>query len=185
MLNRRYFFKRLFSGGVFLSSTSLNPFLKTLNSPLALAERKGDLSAPKIRVIGLGGCGNQAIDHMVLSTPNRDNFILADRDFGSENSTSIRQLIILETDLSEMGARAIDDPAIAFKKDQQNILQALQGSDMVLIVAGLGGRTGTFWAPVIAEICNKLDILTVAVITKPLIKDQVNHEDGLKRVWKN
>jgi cell division GTPase FtsZ len=56
-----------------------------------------------------------------------------------------------------------------FKKDKKKILQALEESDMVFIIAGLGGGTGTFWGPVIAEVCNELGIFTIAVMTEPLI----------------
>ena len=123
---------------------------------------------PKIRVIGLGGCGGKAIDHMIRSGVDGVDFILADRDIQSKNSSLIQQSILLETDLSKTGDRAIERPTPTFKKDKQKILQALEGGDMVFIIVGLGGGTGTFWAPVIAEICSKLDILNVAVVTMPL-----------------
>ena len=136
-----------------------------------MAENKGDLLVLKIRVIGLGGSGGKALDYMIRSGFDGVDFILADRDTRFMTSSKIERLIPLEADLSKIVAGANESLPPTFDHDKKKILQALKGSHLVFIIAGLGGETGTFWAPVIAEICSKSDILTVAVITMPLFNE--------------
>jgi cell division protein FtsZ len=181
MLNRRDFLKRLISAGVVLGSTSFDPFSIALNCPTAGAESKRHLPipGPQIRVIGLGGSGGRAVNYLIRSGFDRVpfmmrsgygnvEFILADRDPRFMNSSKIERLIPLETDLSELEISPDERLPPTLIHDKEKILQAVKGSHLVFIIAGLGGETGTFWAPLIAEICTTSGILTVALITKPL-----------------
>ncbi len=122
-----------------------------------------------IKVIGVGGGGGNAIDYMMRSNIEGVEFIVANTDAQAIRRSSANVVLQLGSNLTKgLGAGA--DPAIgrqAAVEDRDRIAEALSGSDMVFITAGMGGGTGTGAAPVVAQIAKDQGILTVAVITKP------------------
>lgn len=122
-----------------------------------------------IKVIGIGGGGGNAVNHMVNSGIDGVDFICANTDAQALKSIRARSVIQLGNTLTKgLGAGA--NPEIgrqAALDDRDRITEVLDGSDMVFITAGMGGGTGTGAAPVIAEIAKEAGILTVAVVTKP------------------
>jgi len=123
----------------------------------------------KIKVIGVGGAGGNAINNMIDSELHGVKFIAANTDSQSlETSKATVKIQIGEQLTQGLGAGA--NPQIGREAALENadaIKNALEGSHMVFITAGFGGGTGTGAAPVIAEICKENDVLTVAVVTKP------------------
>jgi cell division protein FtsZ len=124
----------------------------------------------KIKVIGVGGGGNNAINNMIKSQLlSGVEFIAANTDLKALSSSLADTRIQLGTNLTKgLGAGA--NPEIgrnATLEDAEMIRQELEGSDMVFITAGMGGGTGTGGAPIVAQICKEMEILTVAVVTKP------------------
>jgi len=121
-----------------------------------------------IKVIGVGGGGGNAVDHMVAANIEGVEFIVANTDAQALKKSGARTIQIGANLTKGLGAGA--DPAIgrqAAVEDRERIAEALQGADMVFITAGMGGGTGTGAAPVVAQVARDLGILTVAVITKP------------------
>jgi cell division protein FtsZ len=123
----------------------------------------------KIKVIGVGGAGGNAINNMIDSELHGVKFIAANTDSQSlETSKATVKIQIGEQLTQGLGAGA--NPQIgreAALENSEAIKRVLEGSHMVFITAGFGGGTGTGAAPVIAEICKEMDVLTVAVVTKP------------------
>ncbi len=122
-----------------------------------------------IKVIGVGGGGGNAVNHMVNSQVDGVDFICANTDAQALKSLQARSVIQLGNALTKgLGAGANPDIGRqAALDDRDRILEVLEGADMVFITAGMGGGTGTGAAPVIAEIAREAGILTVAVVTKP------------------
>lgn len=122
-----------------------------------------------IKVIGVGGGGGNAVQHMVYSQLEGVDFICANTDAQALKSLGAKTLLQLGSDITKgLGAGA--DPAVgreAALEDRERIQELLQGADMVFITAGMGGGTGTGAAPVVAQIAKEMGILTVAVVTKP------------------
>ncbi|HUV77429.1 MAG TPA: cell division protein FtsZ [Desulfobacterales bacterium] len=123
----------------------------------------------KIKVIGVGGAGGNAINNMIDSELQGVNFIVANTDSQALGISKASIKIQIGEQLTQgLGAGA--NPQIgreAALENSEAIKSALEGSHMVFITAGFGGGTGTGAAPVIAEICKEMDVLTVAVVTKP------------------
>ena len=123
----------------------------------------------KIKVIGVGGAGGNAINNMISSNLKGVKFICANTDAQSLEVSKAEVRIQMGESLTEgLGAGA--DPQVgreAALENEDAIRKALTDSHMVFITAGFGGGTGTGGAPVIAEICKELGALTVAVVTKP------------------
>jgi cell division protein FtsZ len=123
----------------------------------------------KIKVIGVGGGGGNAVQHMVYSQLEGVDFICANTDAQALKSLGAKTLLQLGGDITKgLGAGA--DPAVgreAALEDRERIQELLQGADMVFITAGMGGGTGTGAAPVVAQLAKEMGILTVAVVTKP------------------
>ncbi len=123
----------------------------------------------RIRVIGVGGGGSNAVDRMIEIGLRGVDFIIVNTDTQALVSSKVRHKIqVGPKTTSGLGAGA--DPGkglMAAKESRHEIEQALEGSDMVFITAGMGGGTGTGAAPIIAEVAKELGALTVAVITKP------------------
>ncbi len=123
----------------------------------------------KIKVIGVGGAGGNAINNMIMSKLQGVKFITANTDGQSLDISNAPVKIQLGAQLTEgLGAGA--NPEVgreAAIESRDAIINALEGSHMVFITAGFGGGTGTGAAPVIAEICKDIGALTVAVVTKP------------------
>jgi len=147
-----------------------------------------DESTAKIKVIGVGGAGGNAINNMIESNLHGVKFIAANTDSQALGTSRAPVKIQMGETLTEgLGAGA--DPDIgrdAAVESEKEIRQSLEGSHMVFITAGLGGGTGTGAVPVIAKICKELGSLTVAVVTKPFSfegkRRAVQAEEGLARL---
>ncbi len=125
----------------------------------------------KIKVIGVGGGGGNAINTMIAAGLSGTDFIVANTDAQALKASASNIKIQLGEQITRgLGAGA--NPEIGKKsalEDREKIKEILEGSDMVFITAGLGGGTGTGAAPVIAQIAKEVGALTVAVVTKPFI----------------
>ena len=123
----------------------------------------------KIKVIGVGGAGGNAVNNMIASKLQGVKFIAANTDGQALETSNAALKIQLGEKLTEgLGAGANPETGRQAAIESEEILrEALKDSHMVFITAGLGGGTGTGAAPVIAEICKDLGTLTVAVVTKP------------------
>ena len=122
-----------------------------------------------IKVIGVGGGGGNAVNHMLRSNIEGVEFICANTDAQALQSTEVRTALQLGSNVTRgLGAGANPERGYdAAMEDRERIQEALEGADMVFITAGMGGGTGTGAAPVVAEVAKELGILTVAVVTKP------------------
>lgn len=122
-----------------------------------------------IKVIGVGGGGGNAIEHMVSQEIEGVDFICANTDAQALKSASARTVLQLGADVTKgLGAGANPDVGRqAALEDVERIREVLEGADMVFITAGMGGGTGTGGAPVVAEVAKELGALTVAVVTRP------------------
>lgn len=122
-----------------------------------------------IKVVGVGGGGGNALEHMVAENIDGVEFICANTDAQALKNSNAKIHLKLGDELTKgLGAGA--DPRIgrqAAEEDRDRIREVLAGADMVFITAGMGGGTGTGAAPVFAEVAKELNILTVAVVTKP------------------
>ena len=144
-----------------------------------------------IKVIGVGGGGGNAVEHMVSQTIEGVEFVTANTDSQALRNSSADVTLQLGANVTKgLGAGA--NPEIgrcAAEEDRETIKQALQGADMIFIAAGMGGGTGTGAAPVVAEIAKEMGILTVAVVTKPFPfegKKRMNYADqGIEFLSKN
>jgi len=122
-----------------------------------------------IKVIGVGGGGGNAVTHMANFMIEGVDFICANTDSQALKTTSAKIIIQLGKNITR-GLGTGGNPDIGRQsaiEDNDKLKKLLQGTDMLFITAGMGGGTGTGAAPVIAEIAKELDILTVAVVTKP------------------
>ncbi len=122
-----------------------------------------------IKVIGVGGCGGNAVDHMIMNGVQGVEFIAMNTDAQALKRSQARTQLQLGTGTTKgLGAGANPDVGrMAAIEDRERILELLEGADMLFITAGMGGGTGTGAAPIVAEIARELGILTVAVVTKP------------------
>jgi len=122
-----------------------------------------------IKVIGVGGAGGNAVNNMIDSNLQGVTFIVANTDLQALSSSRAQIKLQLGEELTKgLGAGANSQVGReAAVENTEAIRNALAGSNMVFITAGFGGGTGTGAAPVIADICKEMDILTVAVVTKP------------------
>ncbi len=122
-----------------------------------------------IKVIGVGGGGGNAVEHMVSANIDGVDFICANTDAQALKSSSARTTLQLGANITKgLGAGA--DPDVgrqAALEDKERITEVLEGADMVFITAGMGGGTGTGGVPVVAQVARELGILTVAVVTRP------------------
>ncbi|MCG3461165.1 cell division protein FtsZ [Xenorhabdus bovienii] len=122
-----------------------------------------------IKVIGVGGGGGNAVEHMVRERIEGVDFFAINTDAQALRKTAVGQTIQIGNGITKgLGAGA--NPEVgrtAAEEDREALRTALEGADMVFIAAGMGGGTGTGAAPVVAEIAKELGILTVAVVTKP------------------
>ena len=122
-----------------------------------------------IKVIGVGGGGGNAVEHMVRERIEGVEFFAVNTDAQALRKTAVGQTIQIGSGITKgLGAGA--NPEVgrnAADEDREALRAALDGADMVFIAAGRGGGTGTGAAPVVAEVAKDLGILTVAVVTKP------------------
>lgn len=131
----------------------------------------------KIRVVGVGGAGCNAINTMIAAGLERVQFIAANTDIQALAASHAQLKVQIGSGLTKgLGAGANPDIGReAALESKELIAQALEGADMVFVTAGMGGGTGTGAAPIIADIAKSLGALTVAVVTKPF------HFEGNKR----
>ncbi len=125
----------------------------------------------KLKVFGIGGGGGNALENMIIANIHGVDFVAANTDAQAIAQSSAANKIQLGIDTTR-GLGAGSNPNIgreAAELERDRIREALTNTDMVFITAGMGGGTGTGGAPVVAEIAKELDILTVAVITKPFL----------------
>ena len=122
-----------------------------------------------IKVIGVGGGGGNALEHMVVSEIEGVDFICANTDAQALRKSSATTQLQLGTDITKgLGAGANPDIGRqAALEDRERITEVISGADMIFITAGMGGGTGTGAAPVVAQVAKEMGILTVAVVTKP------------------
>ncbi len=122
-----------------------------------------------IKVIGVGGGGGNAVNHMMVNSIEGVEFICANTDAQALRDVTARAVLQLGTNVTKgLGAGA--DPEVgrkAAEEDRERIAELLQGTDMLFITTGMGGGTGTGAAPIIAQVAKELGILTVAVVTRP------------------
>jgi cell division protein FtsZ len=140
----------------------------------------------QIRVVGVGGGGNNAVNRMIEFGLKGVEFIAINTDKQALFNSQANQKIQIGEKLTKgLGAGA--NPEIgqrAAEESRDEIMQALKGADMVFVTAGMGGGTGTGAAPIIAEIAKELGILTVGVVTKPFMFEgkqrMMNAEKGIQ-----
>jgi len=140
----------------------------TTGTPNAFASEE-PVTGAKIKVIGVGGGGGNAVNRMIASRIAGIEFISANTDAQALRGSHATQKIQFGEKLTKgLGCGA--QPEIgrqAALEDTEKILEVLEGADMVFITAGLGGGTGTGGAPIVASLASELGALTVAVVTKP------------------
>lgn len=122
-----------------------------------------------IKVIGVGGGGGNAVQHMVEANIDGVEFICANTDSQALKNMAARTSLQIGADITKgLGAGANPDVGRqAAQEDRDRIAEVIEGSDMLFITAGMGGGTGTGAAPVVAQVAKEMGILTVAVVTKP------------------
>ena len=144
-----------------------------------------DVQDAVIKVIGVGGCGGNAVDHMINRGMTGVEFLAINTDAQALRRNQAPIQLQIGTNVTKgLGAGA--KPEIgreAALEDRERIAEVIDGADMLFITAGMGGGTGTGAAPVVAEVAKELGILTVAVVTKPFVfegKRMRVAEHGLK-----
>jgi len=149
-------------------------------------------SAPQsavIKVIGVGGGGGNAVQHMLTKKVDGVEFIAANTDAQALKNLEAKTLLQIGSSITKgLGAGANPDVGRqAAIEDRDRIAEVLAGADMVFITAGMGGGTGTGAAPIVAEIARELDILTVAVVTKPFRFEKRTDiaEKGIRELQEN
>jgi cell division protein FtsZ len=141
-----------------------------------------------IKVIGVGGGGGNAVNHMIDSHIEGVEFICANTDAQALRRLNVSTIIQLGVELTK-GLGAGTNPDIgrqAAEENKERIKEVIEGADMLFLTAGMGGGTGTGAIPVIAEIARSMGILTVAVVTKPFLfegkKKLAVAEKGIKEL---
>ncbi|MEY3746883.1 MAG: hypothetical protein RL194_342 [Pseudomonadota bacterium] len=143
-----------------------------------------------IKVIGVGGCGGNAVAHMIEKNVGGVEFICANTDMQALKKSQAQTVLQIGSDITKgLGAGA--RPEIgreAALEDRERIAEIIDGADMLFITAGMGGGTGTGAAPIIAEVAKEMGILTVAVVTKPFAFEGKRTKvavDGLEELSKH
>jgi cell division protein FtsZ len=145
-------------------------------------------SGARIKVVGVGGGGSNAVNRMVAAGLDGVEFIIANTDSQALHLNGAPNKLQIGAKLTKgLGAGA--DPNVgrqAALEDTEKLIEALDGADMVFVTTGLGGGTGTGAAPVIASLASELGALTIAVVTKPFKfegkKRQLQAERGLEEL---
>ena len=158
---------------------------RTTNPIRMFLDDEPTVTGARIKVIGIGGGGGNAVNHMIEAGVEGVEFIVANTDLQALKLSRAPIKIQIGGDLTRgLGAGA--DPAVGQKaalEDTEKIIEALEGADMVFVTTGLGGGTGTGAAPIIAALAMELDALTVGVVTKPFTfegkRRQLQAEKGL------
>lgn len=143
-------------------------------------------SGTLIKVVGVGGAGGNAVDHMIREGVKGVDFVCANTDAQALSRSSAQTKIQLGA--NGLGAGAKPEAGRAAALDARDrISEALEGANMVFITAGMGGGTGTGAAPVVAEVAREMGILTVAVVTKPFEFENRHRvaDSGIEELAKN
>ena len=131
-----------------------------------------------IKVLGVGGAGCNAVDHMLLAGIEGVDFICLNTDAQVLKKSKVKTTLQIGSNITKgLGAGA--DPEVgrqAAMEDRDRVIELIEGCDMLFITCGMGGGTGTGAAPVVAQVAKELGILTVAVVTKPFTME------GMKRM---
>lgn len=122
-----------------------------------------------IKVIGVGGCGGNAVDHMIEQGVLGVEFVAINTDAQALKRSKARMQLQIGAGITKgLGAGAVPDVGrAAAEEDRARIAEMISGAHMVFITAGMGGGTGTGAAPIVAQVAKEMEILTVAVVTKP------------------
>lgn len=162
--------------------------LQTKKSGISIFIDEPPITGARIKVIGVGGGGGNAVNRMIEAGIKGVEFIVANTDLQALNASKAPVKIQLGT-RSTRGLGAGSNPETgreAALEDHEKLLDVLEGSDMVFVTAGLGGGTGTGAAPVVASLAIELGALTVAVVTKPFTvegkKRMAQAEQGLSEL---
>ncbi len=155
--------------------------------PFATLEKQNDLTAD-LRVVGVGGGGCNAIESMKRRGLAGVKYIAVNTDYQVLQKSSADYKIQVGVDITKgLGAGA--DPEIgrqAVEADREKIEEALKGSDMVFVTAGMGGGTGTGGAPIVASVAKSLGALVIGIVTKPFKwegkKKMINAEEGIQKL---
>lgn len=152
---------------------------------------KNQFAGAKIKVIGVGGGGGNAVNRMITEKVQGVDFIVANTDLQALNNSDAKTKIQLGPKLTK-GLGAGSNPEVgekAAEESEDQIQQALEGADMVFINAGMGGGTGTGAAPVVAKIAKDGGALTVGVVTRPFSFEGPRRDklavEGLKKLKAN
>ena len=165
-----------------------NATMDTVDKSLRLKLDEEGRSGARIKVIGVGGGGSNAVNRMVAAGLDGVEFLIANTDNQALRLNGAPNKIQIGGKLTKgLGAGA--DPNVgrqAALEDTEKLIEALDGADMVFVTTGLGGGTGTGAAPVIASLASELGALTIAVVTKPFKfegrKRQLQAERGLEEL---
>jgi cell division protein FtsZ len=139
----------------------------------------------KMKVIGVGGAGGNAVNRMISAGLSGVEFIAVNTDaMALDNNKAAHRIQIGEKVTKGLGAGANPEVGrLAMEEDRDKIASVLDGADMVFITGGMGGGTGTGGAPVVAEIAQEMGILTVAVVTRPfLFEGKVRDKNARKGI---
>ena len=126
-----------------------------------------------IKVLGIGGGGGNAVSHMAQSGIEGVEFMCINTDAQALKNSNVKTALQIGTNLTKgLGAGANPDVGRqAAMEDRDRIIEMIEGCDMLFLTAGMGGGTGTGAAPVVAQVAREMDILTVAVVTRPFIME--------------
>lgn len=134
-----------------------------------LNRESSDVPVVKIKVVGIGGCGNNAVSRMFYDLPRGVEFIALNTDTQDLEKTNAKYRINIGRNLTR-GMGAGMNPEIGRQSAEESraeIIEVLQGADLVFLTAGMGGGTGTGATPIVAEAAREIGALTIAVVTKP------------------
>ena len=154
-------------------------------------EQKEQNKGLKIKVIGVGGAGNNAVNRMIEDKIKGVSFYLLNTETGTLKRSKTNNVLQIGVETTKgLGAGANEDVgARAAMENREDIKNILQGSDMVFITAGMGGGTGTGAAPVVAELAKEMGILTIGVVTKPFLFEgkarKVRADYGIQKLREN
>ena len=154
-------------------------------------EQKEQNKGLKIKVIGVGGAGNNAVNRMIEDRIKGVSFYLLNTETGTLKRAKTNNVLQIGVETTKgLGAGANEDVgAKAALENREDIKQILQGADMVFITAGMGGGTGTGAAPVVASLAKEMGILTIGVVTKPFLFEgkarKVRAEYGIQKLREN
>ena len=158
-----------------------------MNMPIDL-EENNTIEGARIKVIGVGGGGNNAVDRMIEAGVTKAEFICVNTDAQQLSSVKAPTVLQIGTKLTNgLGAGAKPEVGRqAAEETKDEIKNIVKDAEMVFVTAGMGGGTGTGAAPIIAEAAKSLGILTVAVVTKPFFFEgpqrMRNAEEGIKQL---